>query len=459
MPENPLLFGQGGIIAPLVEEAGGNWGSDCTGNRGGLKRHVLMIAYHYPPCRGSSGVQRTLSFSRHLPGLGWNPVVLSASPRAYLQVAPDQLQDIPSIVKVKRAFALDSARHLSWRGRYLDWTALPDRWVTWLLSAVPAGLRLIREYRPQLLWSTYPIATAHFVAVILHILTKIPWVADFRDPMLEIDPVSLQRWPADPNLWKAREFIERLTVKHSSKAVFVTSGAREIYTQRYPQLADNRCVIIPNGYDEQSFAEAEKIVNSKQKDDRRLVLLHSGTVYPTADRDPSALFAALAKLRKDGIVSADTLQIVLRASEHDEYHRRLVQHYEVDDMVCLAPPIEYRNALAEMLHVHGLLLFQGHDSNPAIPAKLYEYLRARRPIFAMVDAEGETAKALCAARVGRIVPLNSAEEIAYNLEVFLREIREGSASVLDEADVRNYSRESQSEELARLFESLVSEGA
>ena len=44
-------------------------------------RKILMIAFHFPPMRGSSGIQRTLRFAQHLPALGWQPVVLSAHPR------------------------------------------------------------------------------------------------------------------------------------------------------------------------------------------------------------------------------------------------------------------------------------------------------------------------------------------------------------------------------------------
>ena len=45
-------------------------------------KRVLMIAYHFPPMRGSSGIQRTLKFAQYLPQEGWQPVVLSANPRA-----------------------------------------------------------------------------------------------------------------------------------------------------------------------------------------------------------------------------------------------------------------------------------------------------------------------------------------------------------------------------------------
>ena len=46
-------------------------------------KSALMIAFHYPPMRGSSGVLRTLKFANYLPDYGWNPIVLTAHARAH----------------------------------------------------------------------------------------------------------------------------------------------------------------------------------------------------------------------------------------------------------------------------------------------------------------------------------------------------------------------------------------
>ena len=82
-------------------------------------RSVLMVAFHYPPSFGSSGVQRTLKFSRHLPALGWKPLVLTAHARAHPEGSPVGMADIPADAVVARAFALDSRRHLAIRGSSL----------------------------------------------------------------------------------------------------------------------------------------------------------------------------------------------------------------------------------------------------------------------------------------------------------------------------------------------------
>jgi len=156
-----------------------------------MVKRVLMIAYHFPPLHGSSGMQRTLRFARYLPDHGWEPIILAPSPRAYEQIDSGQLADIPQQVRIHRAFALDTARHLKVMGRYPRVLALPDRWVSWWLGAVPAGWYLIKKYKPDVIWSTYPIATAHLIGLTLQRLTGIPWMADFRDPMVQPDyPVA-----------------------------------------------------------------------------------------------------------------------------------------------------------------------------------------------------------------------------------------------------------------------------
>ena len=76
-------------------------------------RRVLLIAYHYPPVKISSGIQRTLKFSAYLRENGWEPMVLTISPRAYEQTSDDQIAEIPEGMVVERAFGLDTSRHLA----------------------------------------------------------------------------------------------------------------------------------------------------------------------------------------------------------------------------------------------------------------------------------------------------------------------------------------------------------
>jgi len=411
-------------------------------------RRVLLIAYHYPPLRGSSGIQRTLAFSRYLREYGWQPVVLTSHPRAYPDTGEDQLGDVPTDVPVHRAFALDASRHLAFRGAYPKLLALPDRWSSWCLGAIPSGLRILRRYRPEVLWSTYPIATAHLIGLCLHSLSGIPWIADFRDSMTE------PHYPPDATVRSVYRRIERSTVARATRTVFTTPGALRMYAERYPHLPATRWAVIPNGYDEEKFLDAERGASGSSVERSCITLIHSGLLYPS-ERDPRAFFGAIAALRRDGRVSPSTLQIVLRGSGFDDTYRPMVREAGIDNIVRLEPQVGYRAALAEMLAADGLLLFQASNSNHQIPAKVYEYLRARRPIFAMTDVAGDTARVLATAGIDTVAPLDSQPRIVEGLARFLDAIRLGTAPVPGQDEILRHSRRSRAGELAALLDTAV----
>lgn len=417
-------------------------------------KRVLMVAFHYPPAANSSGWQRTLSFTRHLPSHEWLPAVLTAHPRAHVLIRNDQLADVPETVPVVRTYALDAARHLSLLGKYPRFLALPDRWVNWCLSAVPAGLRMIRRLSPQLIWSTYPIATSHLIAWLLHRFTGLPWVADFRDPMVEKYDRTGELFPAEDSIRHSRLWIEQKCVRHASRLVFCTPGARTVCAERYPGLKNSRLALIPNGYDEQLFSDVERSAKVASRPRSAVQLVHSGLLYSGSDRDPTGLFDALAQLQKSGTLDLSRIRIVLRASGQETVYREAIESRRLGESVILAPSVPYRQAIAEMLAADGLLLFQGYCLNKAIPAKLYEYFRAGKPILALVDEEGDTAKLLRELQCGVLVPLHDSERIGEGLLQLLAQIQQGSAC-LPRNRVAEFSREAGTAKLASVLDECL----
>lgn len=418
-----------------------------------MVKRVLMIAFHFPPLRGSSGIQRTLKFAQYLLQFGWTPVVVSAHPRAYDNSGDDQMRDIPPEVEVHRAFALDTARHLSIKGRYSAWLALPDRWVSWVFGAVPAGLRLIRTHRPQVIWSTYPIATAHLIGLCLHRLTGLPWIADLRDPMTD------EGYPSNPLTRRAYLWIEQRTIRYCTRAVCTTPGAIKTYARRFPDAPTEKFCLIENGYDEENFAQAEQQAPPrKAASGGPLILVHSGVIYPS-ERDPVPLFQAIAALLAAGTVSPANFSLVLRATGHDDYLATLIAEHGIGGVVTLAPHISYREALAEMLGAGGLLVLQASNCNHQVPAKLYEYLRARRPILALTDPTGDTAAALRNAGVDTIAPLDSKSAIMTELARFIALAHAGTAPLARETAIVANSRRARAGALAAVLDAVFAESS
>lgn len=411
-----------------------------------MSRRILMIAFHFPPFAGSSGVQRTLRFVRHLPKHGWQPIVLSAQPQAYETTSPDLLQEVPAGTVVRRAFALNSARHLAIRGRYLAFTARPDRWISWKFDAIRQGMAMIAQYRPQLIWSTYPIATAHVIGAELARRSGLPWVADFRDPMAQ------PGYPADPVTWQQFSAIERRALEQAALSTFTTPGAVQIYRQRYPARAE-RIQLLENGYDEESFlAAARQPTHSEPLLPGCLTLLHSGIVYPE-ERDPVALFRALQQLRERR--PQTRLRIRFRASTQDGLLRQLAERFKVAGLIELQPALPYADALAEMLRADALLILQAANCNAQIPAKLYEYLRAGRPVVALTDAAGDTAASVRQAGFDWLAALDDAAAIAALLARVEDQLLAGQLPKAHAGFVQQASRAARTAQLAGHLDRLA----
>jgi hypothetical protein len=119
--------------------------------------------------------------------------------------------------------------------------------------------------------------------------------------------------------------------------------------------------------------------------------------------------------------------------------------------------------LSEMCRADALLVMQASNSNEQIPAKLYEYLRARRPVLCLADPAGDTAGAMRRAGIDTIARLDAPQDIAAMLPGFIESVRSGMAVVANADAVRRASRRERArvlaEHLDRVAMAAVPQGA
>jgi len=408
-----------------------------------MNRVVLMLAFHFPPFAQSTGVQRVLSFARHLPRHGWKPIVLTARKEAYPEIDASSLAQLPPDLEVVRAWAVDVGRRVAIRGRYPSWVATPDRWATWALGACCAGLRVVRTRSPAVIWATFPIPSALLAALLLHRVSGLPLVADLRDPIV------YESWPTMPRLRRVYGWIERLVVRSASAVVVTTPGARKLYIDRYPELPPSRFRVIPNGIDDSIPSDTSPITNTAAN--QTVTLVHSG-LMEIPDRDPSPFFEALRNMLCRGEIDDSSLRIVLRASGQDAEFRRKIDDFGIGRIVILAPRLSREEAMKELLTATGLLLFQGETCNRQIPAKAYEYLASRRPILGLCHPGGDTHELLQDQwRIPYLADMASAERIEDLLRRFISDVRSRATFVPSKDLLLTHSRSSGALELAHVL--------
>lgn len=408
-----------------------------------MRKTVLITSVHFPPS-ALSGPKRLLAFAKYLPEYGWDTTVLTANPRVYEALDPASIRLIPDSCEVHRTFALDVKRQLAIRGRYPSLLAQPDRWASWIPTAVLRGLLLIKQHDVRAILSSYPAMTSHCVAYWLNRLTGVPWIADFRDP------VAAGGTGLAPRTLRSRLRWEERTFQRAARLVFTTAGAARLCAECQPETdGPSRISVIANGYDDDAFKDIPtKMV--APAGNRPLVLLHSGLLYPDG-RNPVPFLTALAQLFSAGDADADTVRVVLRASGSEQRYADEVSRFGLETIVSLAPRISGRDALIEQAQADGLLLFQGPQYDHQIPAKVYEYLRIGRPIFALVGERGDTAALLRNTGGAEIVPIDNASTIRARLHAFIGALRNGTAPRVQTSVAVQFSRRAETGRLADLL--------
>jgi glycosyltransferase involved in cell wall biosynthesis len=324
-------------------------------------------------------VLRTLKFSRYLSDYAWRVTVLTLRPDAY-SVTDEKLEaQIPDSVRVVRTGFLHTKRHLAIKGRYPAILAVPDPWIGWYPWAVSAGRKVCAEDPADVVFSTSPPATAHLIARTIARRAKAPHVIDFRDPWHEEPPEP--GMPAVVNWFAPR--LERKVVASAAHIVTSTSELREVMSARYPDWRA-KITAIANGYDEADFATLPEVAPNGSG---RLVVAHAGNINQEF-RDPCPLFEAVARTAANG--KLDISKVLFRfigggSYADSERIRRCIGETGLAGSVEFVPRIPYDEALRELAKADLLLLLQAsEDTTSLVPAKLYEYLRAMRPVLALV---------------------------------------------------------------------------
>lgn len=396
-------------------------------------KKVLMVALEFAPCR-SAGVQRTLRFSEFLIGFLWQPYTITATENIYDR-RDDTLAVLPEVAKyVVKAKCNDAAKKYAVKGRYFQWMTLPDRYWPWYFDAVKQASIVIEQERPDVIWSTYPVLTAHWIARKLQKKYNIPWVADFRDPLQCRYDQSAQHYA-----W-LKKLMEKSVIKHADKVVFTSQRAASLYRDLYPTEDPTKFVTIENGY----YLSNELTLLTPVKRDK-FQLLYSGSLY-TNGRDTTPLFSALSLLKKKNIISQENFILTFRPGKTDTF-QVLLAELNISELVEFLPSTSFDSAVAEMQQASATVLIQDEIFHRQIPGKIYDYISIKRPILAITPQDSATADLIAEIPFG--VSAWGAEEIAKNLKKLLSEDIDCSANI------EQYSRKRKTKELVDVFNTII----
>jgi glycosyltransferase involved in cell wall biosynthesis len=362
---------------------------------------VLIVTYYWPP-RGGAGVQRWLKFSKYLPELGWDPIVLTVDPEyaAYPVTDFSLKNDLPSSVKVHITHALNyfdiykknkskipsagfaNSADNTLKGKILRFIRgnffLPDPRKGWNKYAFKKACELIGNEGIKHIITTSPPHSTQLIG--LKIKKKYPtikWIADLRDPWTDIYYYK-QFYPTFISKWiDAR--LEKIVLKKADKIITIGASLKNLFSLKVKGI-ENKTEVITNGYDEDDFSGMTATIPSV------FTITYVGTlsdIYPV-----NGFLNALQIFKEKG--NEFMLRFIGTVSQNQ---KDLIQSKAGDSTLEFIPYVDHPSAIEFMLKTSVLLLIiPDHQSNKSIiTGKLFEYIASGKPVICLGPDDGDAA--------------------------------------------------------------------
>lgn len=347
---------------------------------------------------GMGGVQRTLKFAKYLREFGWEPVVITDSPKKYYAVDGYLLEEaIRSGIKIERtgepvndaSKIVTTAPKESLR-RFLSRTAqlflIPDNKKFWKKKALKKVDEIWDKYGGfNVVYATAPPYTDFLIGQEVKSRYKIPLVIDYRDAW--VDSPVLNYYPT-PFHKMSNMRLEKSVLKDANKIITTNRRVKELIISRYQNIDYNEVKIIPHGFDADDFRAAD---DGELPAKTKMRFTYSGSFYT---RNPKFYLEAISKffikypeLKREvefcfvGVVSKDFSAAAKSLGIEDAIK---VTGY-VDHLAC----VKYLLA-SDVLF---LMISTGENDDAAMPGKVGEYIGSRKNIIASIP-EGVTKKML-----------------------------------------------------------------
>lgn len=351
---------------------------------------VLIITYYWPPA-GGPGVQRWLKFVKYLQDYEVEPIVYIPDNPNYPIIDESFVDEIPKNIKIYKhpikepygwanflsknktkqiSSGIIQQKNQSLVEKVLLWVRgnffIPDARKNWVKPSVSYLTEILKKENIKTVVTTGPPHSVHLIGYRLQQKIGVKWVADFRDPWTTIGYHKKLKLSAASE--KKHKDLEHL-VLNSADSVIVTSTTTK---EEFSSITNKPIEVITNGFDG-PISDALDL-------DVQFTISHIGSLL--TGRNPLNLWKALSelidtneafkehlKLQFVGVVSEDVLASI--------YEYGLEPYVKLIGYVSHTDAIHYQEKSQVLL----LSEIDSPDTEGIIAGKLFEYMRAKRPIL------------------------------------------------------------------------------
>jgi len=269
---------------------------------------------------------------------------------------------------------------------------IPDARIGWYFPAVKAGLSLLEKENVDAIVSIGPPHTTHLIAKKLSSQFGLPHIPVLIDPWVDIS--YYRNFKRSKLTLSIDNSLEKSVLQNAAAIVFVTERMKDDYIKKYSFLKEKSNVLYW-GYSEEDFSLLPKEVGAED------VILHAGNIFDY--QNPKHFW----KILKDEIDKGSKLKLVFIGTVAPEI-KQSITNAQLDPITEYKGFLPYKEMLKEMMKASYLLVCATEPRH--VPGKLFEYLRAGKPIIAFGDGNDEVKKMLEEANAGMMFSYNESGE-------------------------------------------------
>jgi len=299
---------------------------------------------------------------------------------------------------------------------------------SWVFPAYFVGLRLIKEGKVDLIYSTGGAWSAHLAGLWLKKKTKLPWIAEIHDPLVirknedDIGEIT----PKEPDA-KKRHWLEREICQYADIVWWFTNGALDYAKKRNPILnTPNHAKglsIVP-GANPPTAIFREKIEDHEYKN--KLCFYHFGSL--AEDRSLKPIFNVLPNFFQKYPKAKTIIEFHIYGAYLDKKSKKIISQKKLSSNIVEHGRLEFdvasgltgrQKITTLMKKADVLLLLHGAGTWCAeyIPSKLYEYIWFDRPIWGIINNNNQLSE-LILEREGQVSAVDDKDSIYNVLEYY-----------------------------------------
>jgi glycosyltransferase involved in cell wall biosynthesis len=244
--------------------------------------------------------------------------------------------------------------------------------------------------------------TAHIAASVLKSNSpKLKWLADYGDPWL-----LCPTWPG--NSWihnKVNGKNERKALALADRVIWTTEETKKAYESAYPYYKD-KFVTIPCGYNPIEKNSIDIVNNSK---DQQFFFSYIGTAYKMTRNIQPVIEAIISMNGSNDIDKGRAFIFKAVGPVSNKFVKNIPDHEK--ENIHFTGHVNYATSCVEISEKVDVLVFIGNRGGLQIPAKLYQYLHANKPILFCTQDESDPAYLLAKTYSGIVYSDNNIESL------------------------------------------------